>query len=101
MPLKVEPLNSASAAAVSRAQARDVVFIVVHTMTFLTELAPLGRLLRERAGVETIFYCAFKHWTADKFAESCAQQASRACASRLDRACLKPGCGGRPRLVMH
>ena len=68
------PLNSEFSAAVPRAQARDVVFIVVHTTTFLTELVPLGRLLRERAGVETIFYCAFTHWTADKFAESCARE---------------------------
>ena len=71
---KVELLNSEFSAAVPRARARDVVFIVVHTTTFLTELVPLGRLLRERAGVETIFYCAFTHWTADKFAESCAQE---------------------------
>jgi hypothetical protein len=67
-------LNSKSATAVPSVRTRDVVLIVVHTTTFLTELIPLGQLLRERAGVETIFYCAFTHWTADRFAEACAQE---------------------------
>jgi hypothetical protein len=54
--------------------AGDVVLIVAHTATFITELAPFGRLLRQRAGVETIFYCPFVHWTADRFAADCADE---------------------------
>src|SRR5262249_51042598 len=49
------------------------VLIVVHTTTFLTELTPFGKLLRERAGAETIFYCPFVHWTAERFADECAR----------------------------
>jgi hypothetical protein len=57
--------------ATHRAAKRDVVLIVAHTTTFLTELAPFGKLIRERAGAETIFYCPFIHWTANSFAAAC------------------------------
>lgn len=67
------PLKAEAPAAVPRAPEHAVALIVVHTTTFLTELVPFGRLLRERAGMETIFYCPFVHWTAGKFAEACAQ----------------------------
>jgi hypothetical protein len=50
------------------------VLIVVHTTTFLTELTPFGKLLRERAGAETIFHCPFVHWTAERFADECARE---------------------------
>lgn len=53
---------------------RNVVLIVAHTTTFLTELTPFGKLVRERIGADTIFYCPFVHWTADRFAEACAQE---------------------------
>jgi hypothetical protein len=66
--LKIQ-LGAAEPAAV-----RDVVFIVAHTTTFLTELTPFGKLMRERAGASTIFYCPFVHWTADSFAKACARE---------------------------
>jgi hypothetical protein len=48
--------------------------IVAHTTTFLTELAPFGRLVRERTAAETIFYCPFLDWSIEKFANECARE---------------------------
>jgi hypothetical protein len=66
--------GAVASGAAGTAGARDVVFIVAHTTTFLTELAPLGKLIRERTGAETIFYCPFVHWTASRFADACARE---------------------------
>lgn len=60
--------------AVEPAATRNTVLIVAHTITFLTELSLFGKLLRERTGAETIFYCPFVHRTAQVFAENSARE---------------------------
>lgn len=70
---------------------RDVVLIVVHTTTFLTELTPFGKLVRERTGAETIFYCPFIHWTAGSFADACAREGVTCLLAPLRESLAKAG----------
>lgn len=70
---------------------RAVVLIVAHTTTFLTELAPFGRLLRGRTAAEVIFYCPFVHWTAGKFAETCASEGVTCLLSPVRESLVRAG----------